>query len=570
MSIRIPLCALVLLCACQESDDDDQNSRTVVELTVDPARLTMLLGETRMLRATLRYDDGSTEDVTANIAWRSDNESVATVAGGVVTSVGEGVAIITANLFEIRAGSRIEVSKIQLNPMQANLRPGESVTFSVGNTFVSTWTTSDPSVATVDSNGTATAVGSGTATITVTFPNASASGIVNVEPVGSLTISPPDPRVALGETVQLSATGTFSGDVTVDMTLLVAWSSSNPDLTVVDGLVTRNGAGSSTITATFQDKSASVRLGATCSDVIASGLTFEGLGDNAIAMLAADADTLYWYDFDRLTATQGALRWIPKSNGSMLAFVSGIQGVEQFAVDDTHVYWKETPDGQDQYLRRVPKQSVATETIWSSVGLGGGGGGVAVDADYVYWADGAFGGIHRMLKSGGGNIEDFGDGSFSGRQIAVDDEWIYVAPRELDASEVRRANKSTGALETIATGLIDARVQAVDAEAVYAIESQSIVRIPLDGSGSMVLAPVSAGGGINLAIDDRWLYFPDQGAVHRVSKRGGAVETIVESCGTTMGNFSPVSVAVDAERIFLVDRGGSFEGMARILAAPLE
>lgn len=46
--------------------------------------------------ATLTYNDGTDEDVTNTASWSSSDTDVATVSDGLVTSVGEGSCVITA------------------------------------------------------------------------------------------------------------------------------------------------------------------------------------------------------------------------------------------------------------------------------------------------------------------------------------------------------------------------------------------------------------------------------------------------------------------------------------------
>lgn len=54
--------------------------------------------QTVQLSASARYSDGSTRDVTASAAWRSDNAAVATVSSsGLVTALGDGEATIVAD-----------------------------------------------------------------------------------------------------------------------------------------------------------------------------------------------------------------------------------------------------------------------------------------------------------------------------------------------------------------------------------------------------------------------------------------------------------------------------------------
>ena len=105
------------------------------------------------------------------------------------------------------------------------------------------WSSSNTSVATV-SNGTVTAVGRGSATITVTSGSATASCSVTVQDY-NLTINQTYLSLFVGDTSTLSVSGAPSG-------ASVSWSSSNTRVaTVIGGVVTAVGTGSSTVTAQF-------------------------------------------------------------------------------------------------------------------------------------------------------------------------------------------------------------------------------------------------------------------------------------------------------------------------------
>lgn len=72
-------------------------------------------GRTRtlQLRATARLSDGTTQDQTSAAAWTSANTGVATVAaGGLVTSVGFGVAEIAAVYRDVRGALAVTVAPV--------------------------------------------------------------------------------------------------------------------------------------------------------------------------------------------------------------------------------------------------------------------------------------------------------------------------------------------------------------------------------------------------------------------------------------------------------------------------
>ena len=140
------------------------------------------------------------------------------------------------------------------NPLNNSQTPLQSVI----------WNSSSPSVATVSnaagSAGIINALSAGTTTITASVGTITASTEVTVTAsLVSIAVSPSNPTVSLGstQTLQLTATGTYSDGSIINLTSDVTWSSSNSSVaTVFDipgnpAVVVSASAGSTTITAAF-------------------------------------------------------------------------------------------------------------------------------------------------------------------------------------------------------------------------------------------------------------------------------------------------------------------------------
>jgi uncharacterized repeat protein (TIGR01451 family) len=165
-------------------------------LSLDKDTLQIENGELKNLIAKVT----SYKYTTSDIIWTSSDESVVTVdENGDVKAVGLGTATITAQIKGTRLISKctVTVSKkaeqesISLNKSNTNLTIEDSETLIATTTPAGIsvkWSSSDTSVATVDSNGKVTAIGAGTATITATTAdgsNLSASCLVTVLPKGN-------------------------------------------------------------------------------------------------------------------------------------------------------------------------------------------------------------------------------------------------------------------------------------------------------------------------------------------------------------------------------------------------
>ncbi len=258
----------------------------LIAVTVSPVAASVPSGESEQLTATGRYSDGTTKDLTDTVTWSSSDTTAATVSNasgsqGLVTGVGTGAATITAtDPSSLLNGTAIVtvlpavLVAITVSPLAASVPVGESAPFlATGHysdattkdlTDVVTWSTSDPTIATVSntsgSQGEVTGTGTGGATITATDPSSLVNGtaVVTVLPAVllAITVSPTAASVPDGETQQFTATGHYSDLSTQNLTGVVTWSSSDTSVATVSnsagsqGLVTGTGTGAATITAT--------------------------------------------------------------------------------------------------------------------------------------------------------------------------------------------------------------------------------------------------------------------------------------------------------------------------------
>ena len=227
---------------------------------------------------TVEYNPTDTTDDKA-VTWSSSDEDVATVdENGVVTAVSGGTATITATSVvneNITATCDVRVLKhttgITLDQNEMTLTKGEIsvplvVSFEPADTDDSkdvTWSTSDASVADVDTEGRVTAVGAGTATITATVGEFTAECEVTViSPLESITLTADrtTDNLEVGDTVNLTVEYN-PADTTDDKA--VTWSSSDEDVATVDenGVVTAVSGGTATITAV---SAADEEITATC------------------------------------------------------------------------------------------------------------------------------------------------------------------------------------------------------------------------------------------------------------------------------------------------------------------
>lgn len=163
----------------------------ITSLTMNKTTATMSAGETLQLSYTKQPTNA-----TSTVEWSSSNPNIATVnSSGLVTAVDSGTVTIYAISDDISTECNIEVelsplSKLEFPTNEVTLSVGESQTLNLTKTPISAietiaWTSSDPTIATVDSNGLVTGLKQGTTTITASSGNISATCNITIDNSGA-------------------------------------------------------------------------------------------------------------------------------------------------------------------------------------------------------------------------------------------------------------------------------------------------------------------------------------------------------------------------------------------------
>ena len=232
---------LLLLAACEK----EPQAVKVTGITVNPTSLSLVEGETGSLTATVSPSDA--DDKT--VIWDSSDKSVASVENGKVTALKAGSANITvksvdggftASCSVSVSAKTVDVASISLSKEELTLKEGDSETITAtvkpddATDKTVTWTSSDPSVATVD-GGKIEAVKEGTATVTAKAGDKTATCKVTVDKkviaVESVELDKTEVELTEGDSVTLTAT--VKPDDATDKT--VTWTSSDPAVATVDG-----------------------------------------------------------------------------------------------------------------------------------------------------------------------------------------------------------------------------------------------------------------------------------------------------------------------------------------------
>ncbi len=275
--------ALVLSCA--------QPQEPTLEVT--PTARTLVAGEGVQLTVTRRFAGDIERDITPKVEFSATPKNLATVdAKGVVTALADasqGTVLVRAHDPESDATATAtftivpsEITSIDVAPSAVALQKGmkrqlTATAHKTNGTVVDVtqsviWTSTNELAATVGNTamdkGVVESVADGETDVLATDAQTQVAGRAVVFVTGgqtspvlaALLVQPNPGTVAVGKTVQMTATGVLTDGSTRDVTRDVTWKSSRTDLATVDaiGVATGAAAGDATITAVGPEPSTSV------------------------------------------------------------------------------------------------------------------------------------------------------------------------------------------------------------------------------------------------------------------------------------------------------------------------
>ncbi|HEY6768127.1 MAG TPA: Ig-like domain-containing protein [Candidatus Sulfotelmatobacter sp.] len=241
----------------------------LVSIALSPSNASIPLGANQQFTATGTYSNGTSQNLTTSVAWSSTTTAVAAInSSGVAVGVEQGSSTITATSANISGSSTLTVTQptlvsVAVTPASASIPLGSTEQFTATGTYTdgstqnltasATWSSSSVSTATVSNSGLASGTGQGSATISAAYGAVTSSATISIgQPIlVSLAITPVNASFALGTTLPLKATGTYTDGSTLDITALVAWSSADSAIAIVNdlGLVSGSATGATSISA---------------------------------------------------------------------------------------------------------------------------------------------------------------------------------------------------------------------------------------------------------------------------------------------------------------------------------
>jgi uncharacterized protein YjdB len=258
---------------------------TVVSITVTPSSKTIAPGTKQPFNATGAFSDSSTQIITSDVVWASDNTSVATITpgGGNATAVSAGTANIRATLGSVTGSAPLTVSgatlsTIAVTPSTAVLAPASTLVYQAVGAYNDgstqnisssvTWSSSDTQVITISGSGQATGQSAGAAVIKAQLGTISntANIVVESSALQSIAVTPTAASVPVQVELQYTAIASFADGGTQNLTDSVTWTSSAPAIATIGdtagsrGLATGVFPGATTLSATFGGVSGSTTL----------------------------------------------------------------------------------------------------------------------------------------------------------------------------------------------------------------------------------------------------------------------------------------------------------------------
>ena len=264
-------------------------STSVTSISVSPASVTIPFGATQQFTASGALSGGANQDITIYAVWSSSTPSVASVgtgtaSPGLAVSLGPGSTSITASfggVFSSPASltvSPANLRSISITPTSPSVALGKTQQFTATGTYSdgstkditasATWTSTNTNAATVSNTagtkGLATALSVGTTSVSASFSGVTSNAVtltVTAAVLISITVTPANTSIIIGNGLQFKALGIFSDNTTQDLTATATWTSSDTSIAIISmipgsqGFATAIGAGTTgaattTITAT--------------------------------------------------------------------------------------------------------------------------------------------------------------------------------------------------------------------------------------------------------------------------------------------------------------------------------
>ena len=265
-------------------------------ITLEPTKLSLVVGKKAVLKATLTPANASNK----NVKWKSSNKNIVRVnSNGVIKALRPGSATISVTAEDggykavCRVTSIVPVTGISISRTKLTLEKGKvfklkaAVAPQDASNKTVKWISGDQKIVTVAQNGKVKAVGAGTTVVTAKSVDGAFTAkckiTVKVYPA-SIKLNNTKLNLGTGKTVSLTAAVSPA-----DAPQTVTWSSSDPSVVAVSqtGQLRGKANGSAVITVTTSNGKS-----ATCTVTVQEVLTELALNKNALSLALGQTATL--------------------------------------------------------------------------------------------------------------------------------------------------------------------------------------------------------------------------------------------------------------------------------------
>ncbi len=237
--------------------------QNLISISLSPQNPSIPLGKTLQLRATGKYSDGSTKNLTNVLKWSAKNPFVIATGNiegckGEITGFSKGSTIIEATDPKSGVSGKTlltvtpsELLSISITPTSPIIPLGETVQLSATGSFSDgskenitnrlNWTTENNQIAIAHNKknlkGKVKGVTEGETIITARDPATSASGKAGITVTSatlvSISVKPPETKIPIGRNSKIVAIGSYTDNSTNDISHLVEWSCSNTSIATI-------------------------------------------------------------------------------------------------------------------------------------------------------------------------------------------------------------------------------------------------------------------------------------------------------------------------------------------------
>jgi hypothetical protein len=176
-------------------------SSTLSSIQITPQSVSVPKTIRTQFKATGTFANGDTQDLTTAVTWTSSSSSIATISNatgsiGAATGIQPGSVNITA-VFNGQVGTasltvtNATLVSIAVTPTSASINAGSAQQFTAKGTFSDSsvitltsqvsWSSTNPSVATINSNGSASGIAAGSSTISASLNGVSGTAVLTVQ-----------------------------------------------------------------------------------------------------------------------------------------------------------------------------------------------------------------------------------------------------------------------------------------------------------------------------------------------------------------------------------------------------